>query len=307
MEINYDKLRKFFDGYKYYAASGFTDLQYIVGYVDETGVHFCEKEPSNFRVATHVCFGSLLAEYHFMPKGINSTRFEIFVPTAWDRDKVGNKLNTWMSIEELREFLEYLRPAVPKITGIDIIEEGSKLFYTKRDGYALRIDAEPEIRRMELKFFLFWLRCAMKFPYNLFVADAYTLKEKYYPDEELFNLFRVVEFSTKLGNDHANSYNENFSCFGPLQTMEEIKESIQKFSSINHKCDRGIYPDPSYEYSDELHRVKNLEKELDFRKSILNDMVSCRDSASNDDPLIFLNNTSRFDLYQKVYEFKKGI
>lgn len=307
MEINYDKLREFFDGYEYHVASANTDLQYIVGYVDEAGVHFCEKGNSNSRAATHVCFGSLLAEYPYMPKGANSTRFEIFVPTAWSRDKFGNRLNTWMSAEELKEFLEYLHPAIPKITGINIIEEGSKLFQTKRKGYALLIDTEPEISKMEAKFFLFWLRCAIKFPYNLFVADAYTLKEKYYPKEELFNLFRIVEFSTKCGNDHVISYRENFSCFGPLQTMEEIKESIQKFSNINHKCDGGIYPDPGYEYSYELQRVKNLEKELNFRKSILNDMVSCRDSISNENPLIFLNNTSRFNLYQKVYEFKKGI
>ena len=128
----------------------------------------------------HICYGSFLNYYIRWPKAKGTI-------TCYLNRQKGRNINNylWMSIEQLKEHIEYCKSYL----GLDFD-------YTIEGEYDFEIIVKLNLKRLEdikqIKFVLFWLRYAFEFPSAIAMIDAYILKEKYYPEEELYNLLSVT-------------------------------------------------------------------------------------------------------------------
>lgn len=308
INVDYKSLKKNFLPFDAFSTG--TDLRYRVYSIDpDSG-----KESLNaYCQGSYICFGSLLSTW----SNVRSCRdflnhranFHVLAPT---KQKNHSWLYTWLSPNELEEFMyTFTNSILNSSLGVTInVAPDSNHIFPAREGYDVVINTSAEIRQIELKAILFWLRNAIKFPYNYLLADAITLKEKYLPEEELYNLLRTVLFCVKSEKrtDAIYGYCENFSYWGELPKKEDFSVALQAFNNINYIYDGGIFPVGS-SFLDR-NRSNNLRKEIEFREKILNEIPylgTVTNNQMNYDINLVFNVESRFDLYMKAYEFKKEL
>ena len=286
--------------------SGSTQLHYTAHVLDSSG-----KDRLDLRVLSmldsHICFGSLLDSFGglcFSAKEDETIKISIRI----DHDCSGrNRIFTWMTKEQLKEYIQDLIDLFPSklsIDSADVIDiEG---------GLMVELLTTRKAKKIELKLLLFWLRNAIKWPYNLLVADIYKLKEKY-PNVAIYDLLRVVVFGTICSHSELKyTWNENWGCWGPFITPGEIEKQIKNGkSNINGISDNGIIPDILYnDYTNSRFGVQEiLEDELKFRKSIKDELGKLKrsDSAIKYEPAAFIDDEEKFKAYEKIYDFKSAL
>lgn len=303
ISIDYNSLRENFYQIDMYKAG--TNLEYVGKIYDEKN-----KVISTLNTGSnpHICFGSLLnawsINFKLSSRPVKSASFYIAAPTVQNEFSL---LYTWMSSSELKEFVsEFAEGVLDKSLNVKISVEKNTMFTPFS---CVEIRTSSKIRCIELKLLLFWLRNAIKFPYNYLLADAITLKEKYLPEEELYNLLRVVIFGVKPSRfaGTRRTFYENFSPWGPILDLQKFKEEIYTKKAINYWSDGGIFPviGPSDINWTTYSKQKLLDEE-EFRHSILQELPYLRDDY---DYVYNINNLfdidNRFDTYLKVYNFKK--
>lgn len=238
----------------------------------------------------HICYGSFLNYYIRWPKAKGTI-------TCYLNRQEGRNINNylWMSIEQLTEHLEYCK------SYLDLNFE-----YTIEGEYDFEIVVKLNLKELketkQIKFVLFWLRYAFEFPSAIAMIDAYILKEKYYPEEELYNLLSVT---TRIWNLIHNSklncgvYIPQGQSLGTNNYFIEVEEVKKKLGEnvllYPHLVDiftQKTYHSLLYKFENALVSGKRTEYEDScYPIGPINTYVQK-----------WFEYSGRFDLYQELYE-----
>lgn len=236
----------------------------------------------------HVCFGSFLNYYIRWPKAKGTI-------TCYLNRREGLNINNylWMSLEQLTEHLEYCKSYL----NLDFN-------YTIEGEYDFEIVVKLNLRRLkdtkQIKFVLFWLRYAFEFPSAIAMIDAYILKEKYYPEEELYNLLTVT---TRIWNLIHHSklssgiYIPNGQSLGTNNYFVEVEEVKKRLGDVLYSRLVDIFTQDTYHSLTHKFEYKVMNKiEIEYVKS-------CYPKGPiNSYVQKWFEYSGRFDLYQELYE-----
>ena len=236
----------------------------------------------------HICYGSFLNYYVRWPKAKGTI-------TCYLNRQEGRNINNylWMSIEQLSEHLKYCK------SYLDLDFD-----YTIEGEYDFEIVVKLNLKRLkdtkQIKFVLFWLRYAFEFPSAIAMIDAYILKEKYYPEEELYNLLSVT---TRVWNLIHNSklscgiYIPQGQSLGTNNYFIEVEEVKKKLGESVYSRLVDIFTQDTYHpllYKFEQRLLKGKETEYE--------MSCCPRGPINSYIQQWFDYSGRFDLYQELYE-----
>lgn len=278
MQVDYDKVKRIYEGLK----EEIEDCN--------SSYAFDTSEPNTYSakingvpiltLGDRVCFGSLLNKYAELDddsKSIFSCKIYVnTVPrrTSQHKDRVQDNL-TWMTKEQLEEHIRYIKNLGIKF-GFNVRNyyRGWHKFlrwFREPDGYCVKITTIRCITTYpELKYLLFWIRQAYRYPYCINLADSYTLKEKYLPEEDMFNL-------VTLPGAYYGPSNENFPTCCSFVSKEYLLQELGK-------------------------RRKDIS-EIYKRKYGYSSLYTSLTSYRGINTTAQLNNENRWENYMKVYKF----
>lgn len=178
------------------------------------------------RFISRVCFGEFLRALTKYDRAV----IEVFLNTEISKDRSYFNNFIWMTKEQVKEHLDYLKDIIGLDFDFSIWKEKVYIYEEMGElsGLTVQIDFK-KLRFIEIKYVLFWLRFTYEYPLNIIFIDALLLKEKY-PEEELYNLFLVP---TWLIKEIANvEHDQVLSKFGTFVNEKRLKKFLANYQNV---------------------------------------------------------------------------
>lgn len=243
------------------------------------------------------CFGDVIddislyiieAEGHSRTLKTTYTIYKSFRSTV---DPLLSKDGTWMTKEELENHLNYPKRRLGLEYDFEI-KETKNIFKV-----VMEIHSNTTPTLASVKFILFWFRYAFEYPYNLFIVDAYILKEKKleYKDWDLISL---VQLTNQLFPEFNVNFPPEYLIINVEKLEERLKSNEDKYRyetliRIFHATSKKNY---SYGYLDQVSG--NIKKEYDIPELFVNKGSSIGSPTSN--AVGYIMNENRFKAYNKL-------
>ena len=145
------------------------------------------------------------------------------------------------------------------------------------------------------KLVLFWFRYAFEYPYNLFIIDAYLLKEK--PEYKDWSLISLVQ----LTNQTFPEYDSNFPPGYPVVDVKPLLKNLSG-NKNTYKFLNDLFMNESVkmiDYSKRLAVSENLTQKYNLQ---LFDSHQVGDYGRISDAENYLKSNNRFGIYKELYE-----
>ena len=239
-----------------------------------------------------MCFGDVLediSDYIVNANFSRTLRTTYFIKKSFDSisDPENSVDGTWMTKEELEEHLDYPK----RYLGIDYDFEVTDI--SNEYQVVIEFHSDTIHTLATAKLVLFWFRYAFEYPYNLFIIDAYLLKEKLeYKDWSLISL-------VQLTNQAFPGYNANFPPEYPVADIKPLLENLSGNTNIYRLLNEWFqYASVKRnDYSKRIRVSENLTQKYNLRLFDCNRDGDYISNAGN-----YLKNNNRFGIYKELYD-----
>ena len=232
----------------------------------------------------YICFGTFLA--YFLRYEEAKGKITCFL----HRLKYTNYNNyLWMTEKQLVKHMNYCKTELN--LDFDLSIEGD---------YNVELKINLDLTRLQnlnqIKFVLFWLRYTYEYPSATAMIDAYLLKEKYYPEEELYNLLTITT-RTWIALAVNNTINQGQS-LGTDNKFISKRILLDRLHSNKYDALVNVFTHGTYTplLNDWYFKIRNLRNLPNIHLSELNSYI--RD---------WFGYQERFSLYEELYKKLKPL